>query len=518
VNPLARLKISRLVRTALSGGSRFDRLQAVAGLGRMPPCPASIGCLARLAREDNGVAPKAVESLGFLADPEATRELLALAGGSDLSVGDLAKTALGHPRHAAAAPGLGDLLAAAIRRGKLDLACVAALGRMGEAGRRQLAEMAPLVLACGLKAASAGRLDDAAGCLEFLDGRPGDANPAARSELARAMVPLRLSGAITSGDFDRISEALDWLRRCDLPEAKAALESFARAPSRRITRILHGVYEDDPTHPLFGKAWERTETLYSSALGQAPGPEELGEARRRDEAQREARQFHEEEAARKRERERRERAFLNLLAEGSDEDVADFARSCLEEPASTPGIHRLGDYLGAAEADPRAAELRRRLAAGDPSKLADRLLKCGSRDGPAILEALGSASAWEWSLESERAYWHATAEGPRGVTDALCRRYPEAMAGILAEAARRQPHRSPGLLAACRALAECDDPGVRALEGLLSEPAWTLRREAVETLLRLGTPQARGTLAAYVGRETDHELKSLVTERLGSAH
>src|SRR5690606_30759344 len=107
------------------------------------------------------------------------------------------------------------------------------------------------------------------------------------------------------------------------------------------------------------------------------------------------------------EQERRRQVYNDLINLGTADDVATYARQCLEDPAAAPALTRLADYLESSRSSALAAHLAVRLEKADRSRLEGFLLADGSAASIRTLEALAYDGLWPELLASEERHWAA---------------------------------------------------------------------------------------------------------------
>jgi hypothetical protein len=507
-----RLKLKWLVRSA-SEPSSMSRSRAIAALGSWPYADDAVASLARIIdRElDRTIyGAEALEALCRLRCNRATACLVHLLDSDRLRGRDLDTViaALLEPWRGDTVPALAGRARRECRGGDFPAwfeAAVAAAGSPDAAG--QLEALVPDVTRAGLDALGGEppRASVAEAADNYLGRRDGPGAAQARIVLRRALSAHYLGVALTARDYADVAAAVSALEGYDLAESREALKAFRSRPSRPL-RKTQAIGESDGADLR-----ETVETVYSSVFGQPPGEEE----QERQNAEAEAAVAREQARKLEAENERRDRVFNDLISLGTVDNVAAYARHCLEEPEAAPGLTRLADYLDAARTSALAANLAARLAKADRSRLEAFLLRDGSTASIAALEALGCRRLWERLLETEEENWTSGRRVVRDATALLCTRYPEEMAATLVKVLRDEEPTSRRLPLIAETLAQCGDAAVRRVRHLLSDPRWAVRRQAVGFLADIGGDQAGHALEAFLEIEADPELRHIAEAGLG---
>jgi hypothetical protein len=508
-----RLKLKWLVRSA-SEPSSMSRSRAIAALGSWPYADDAVASLARIIdRElDRTIyGAEALEALCRLRCNPATACLVQLLDSDRLRDRDLDTViaALLEPWRGDMVPALAGRARRECRGGDFPAwfeVAVAAAGSPDAGG--QLEALVPDVTRAGLDAL--GREPPRASVAEAADGylgrRDGSGAAQARIVLRRALTAHYLRIALTSRDYAAVAAAVSVLEGYDLAESREALRVFRGKPSRPLRRTQTIADSDG------ADLREIVETVFSSVFGQPPGEEEQ-ERQRAEEAAAAAR-----EQARKleAENERRRRIANDLIATGTVDDVAIYAKRCLEGPETAPGLDLLADYLDAAKTSALAAQLARQFAKADRSRLEAFLLMDGSSSSVRALERLGHTGLWERLLEIEEQNWTSGKRVVRDATAELCARFPDEMSATLVKVLRDEEPGSRRLPLIAETLAQCGDVAVKRVRHLLSDPRWAVRRQAVGFLADIGGDQARHALEAFLEIEAEPELRHIAEAGLQS--
>ena len=523
---LLKRKMAGLIRCARDGGT--DQWTSIAELGTLPPTDESIACLIELSRkcqQDYHAGNRAVSALGMLNDRRATDHLVGLIREKQGRIEDVIGKALAYPHHAGALPELAEMarVQCAVHDDVFQTHCLVDLMRSinPAASQPYIEALAPLVLKSALQELpqnkpTYGRPSWGESILSLCQQTAGRV---ALQTLRDALVKHHRQIIMTSGQFDKISESLDWLRKSIQPAAVAAVAEFLRTPSRQITKsVSHLVSDDDD--PAVKYEWH-DESCYTSELGQPAGPEEVAE----EQAFAKAREAYADAEATRR---HRENIYPVLLDHGTPDDLATYARLCLTQPCydlfvsysrhdpGVPKLNRLAAMLRHVQTKPRAAELLRLILAGDRTQLwasvrealakgidwkpqAVELLE--QTQYPALDDLLASWIEGEWSTGK-----------PSSFTASLASRNPAQLAGLAAQ------HLLSGTSSAARLEARqsvlaSEDKALQVARQLYQRGTWSDRRDALAIASSLTSPAAEAELRAWLVTETDRECLAEVEER-----
>lgn len=501
-----RLKLKWLVRAARETSS-MSRSRAIAALGIWPYADDAVAGLAPIIFREldrTMYGAEALEALSRLRCDTATACLVALLDTDRLRGKHLDAVAatLLETWRGDVAPALAARARRECRAGGFPIWFEPAVTAAGNPEAAvQLDAVVPDILQAGLDAL--GRKPPRAAVAEaaeaFLGRREGAQAAEARIALRRVLSGYYLQVALHARDHDQVAAAIAVLEGYGLPESREALKVFRTRPSRplRRVRVLPAGEGAGPR--------EIVETVFSSAFGQVQGEEEVAHLR----AEADAAAARDEARKRDAEAERRRQIANDLIGSGTVDDVALYAKQCLDGPEAAPGIARLADYLDAAKTSALGANLAGRLKQADRSRLEAFLLKDGSAASIRALEALGHVGLWKRLLEIEEQNW---ATGKRVVRDAtaeLCARYPEEMSATLVKVLRDEEPGSRRLPVIAETLSLCGDVAVKRVRHLLSDPRWAVRRQAVGFLADMGGDEARQALVAFLEIEADPALRQV---------